>query len=966
MPKQNKLVVLILILLGSIFNLKSQISVSPSVGCSPALLGVNFQYNGSATNLTNIVWNFGDGSPTSNSLTPVHNYIGTGTFVVTFNATGLPTYTALVIVHPSPVASFNYIVPTNHCAPVAGVFNGSSSVPNSIFNWVYGDGGLGSGANNTYSYTIPGSFSAILTVSDVLTGCTGTVSHGPINVSAQPNVLINTFPGTYTCSAPFTVAFTASNSTSGSPLGGGLTYNWSFGNTQTSGAITPGPITYNSQGVYTVSLIATDNNSCSKTSSLLVSVLTPTVNAIVPPTVCINTQVNPLQPFPPWFGATVQSNVSSTTWQMGDGNVKIFPSPAMSPTYALNPNIPFSDTIHFYTTPGLKTLTITASVGACVATVTKTIFVEMITPNFTVVPSSFVCNPSLIVTYSNQTTINNGNPISYYWVATHWNNVFANSYTSTATNPTFTFVQGSLSQYVLYNAFTPTVSLFVTSAPLGCQTNIWHVIDKIQRPTAWFKVDKSEGCAPLTVTFRDSSSTYSPLFPIVSYTWNNGATGANSMVVSGTGSIIPNFVFNYTATGTYSPFLSIQTASGCASTSYIGTITVVNPVPISYTLPPPTVCAGTPVTLTMSAVPGGTVQHWHAQSDNGYFSGCVNDSTPTWFFTHLGVHSFTLSAYKNSCLSSVVVPNAITVRGPIGKVRYETNCVNPKQVKFYYHLQDATSATLSYGDNTPTLSIAGAANTSVGGFANHTYTATGDFTATLRSFNPGNACPVFTHTMLVTVRQLSVDFALDTIMCKGVFSQVTVTTSQDVLFGCGRGYSWNYDNTGTEVTTGSLFVSGTTFSAVGAHSLTLKVKDSNGCTLSLTKPFRVSAPVPTFTFNSNPICVSNYPAQMINQTPQLPDVVNSYTWVMCEGWPFNLPSTTITANNNSAFSPTFNFPTGSAVTLTFSVLLKAKSVEGCIDSTRNTIRVNDPQAFFYPTVSGACFPPAPKVNFIIS
>lgn len=97
----------------------------------------------------------------------------------------------------------------------------------------------------------------------------------------------------------------------------------SFG---TSSSANTGNVVFGPVGAYVVTLTATDNNNCSNTGTTVVSLLSPTVNAIVPPTVCIAQQM-PITPLFPYFTATVQSSEPSTTWQMGDGNTVVFPIP---------------------------------------------------------------------------------------------------------------------------------------------------------------------------------------------------------------------------------------------------------------------------------------------------------------------------------------------------------------------------------------------------------------------------------------------------------------------------------------------------------------------------------------------------------------------------------------------------------------------------------------------------------------
>jgi gliding motility-associated-like protein len=943
MRQKLKLLNFILIV-GLCFNLHSQISITPSVGCLPGISNANFVYSGSLP-ASNVSWNFGDGSPVSNLTNPQHSYLGQGSYTVTFTATiggSLQTFTALVVVHPAPNGNFTASLPQSGCAPMTVSFQATSSNSNVAFIWDYGDNTLGNGGNSSHAYNSQGIFTPILTIQNTLTGCFLNVSGSSIPVSSIPSVIISSNPGLFSCTLPFTTAFSASNSTSGSPLSPpGLSYIWNFGNGQNSTMLTPGNITYTSQGNFTVTLTATDNNpkACSRTTSVLVTVITPSVDVIVPQAVCIVNQ-DIFNMSWPNFTALVSSSQPTTTWQMGDGKTKIIPSPNYNPPVYLSPGVMKFDTIHFYTTPGVKIVTISATAGTCVTSITRTIMVQEITPNFTVVPASFVCTPSLVLTYTNLSTVNYSSNLSYSWTASHWNQNAASAYTSNAVHPSFTVTQGSNNPYTIYNVYSPTITLAVESNTPHCAAKISHTIDRIRRPTAWFNMDKSEGCAPLTVTFRDSSFTDPVLFPISSYTWNNGAAGINSMVVTGSGSNIPNFVFTYTANGTYSPFLSIQTQGGCSHTSFLGSVTVVNPPSINFMMPTSPVCAGVPVQFSLSAGPGENVQHWHIESDFGFFSDCVSNQLPQYAFNNPGVHGFTVSAYQNSCKSTLTLSPTFTVTGPVTNGRYATNCVNKKNVVFFYHLQDATSGMLEFGD-AQTYSITGIPGSVVTGSVAHSYSASGNYTAFLRANNSINSCGPFTHSMLVTVREIVVDFTVTPIICKGSSPTVSVQAA-DIQTGCGRGYTWFYDNLPPEQTTNTVYIAYNTFTNVGNHSLKLLVRDVNGCTAQLTKPFRVSNPAPSFTFNSNPICVSNMPVQIQNLTPQLPDAVPNYTWNMGDG----SPGSTIIATNNPTSSPTYTYYIGASQSKTINVTLTAKNTIGCIEKISHSLTVNDPIAFF--------------------
>lgn len=891
----------------------SQITVSPTVGCVP-LVGVSYSGPPGATGIT---WNFGDGV-TSNQANPTHNYTGTGTFVVTFNATvgGSPvTYTAQVKVFPKPTANFSFVQAASGCAPKTATFTnlstgGGGSAITGV-QWSFGDGGAlnippGSTATCNYVYTTPGSFTPQVTVTDA-NGCSNFFSLGTIKVSAPPTVIISSNPSPPTsCQVPFTATFSGSNCVTGSPIGGALTYSWNLGNSQTSTQQTPPSVTYTAQGNYNVVLTVTDNNNCSNSATVPVTVSQPSVNAVIPGTVCIGT---PLY-------ITDNSNVPITFWNMGDGaSYPVITSPG-------------SQTVHIYNTPGVYTISVSATSGTCAAVYTKTILVQQVVANFTFTPPSFTCSPTMTASYINQSS---SNAVSFTWSATNYNG--GSLSTSTLTNPTFTLVQGSLNPYTIYNTFGSVVTLTAQSA-FGCSAVATATVyDSIRRPTAWFNKDKKEGCAPLVVKFRDSSFTNTTIYPITSYTWCNGATPPTYSV-----GVVPppivNPTFTYNTPGTYTPYLIIQTATGCIDTSFVDTITVVNPPTVSFNFSPTTVCWNQPVQIiNTSPITTPAIQHWHVDSDNGFFSGCVNDPNPQWNFTHTGIHTFTLSGYLNSCKSSNTSTASVTVKGPIVRGRYETNCGvgTRKSVIFYSHLQDAQSATLNFGDGTPVHNITGTPGASASDIFTHVYAASGNYTATLTGFNATTGCSPNTFTMLVTVRDAVANFTMPAVSCASLAQTFNASSSIDVAIGCKRGYVWYFDNLPPRDTVSPNI--NWVFTTPGTHTVMLMVKDANSCGDTTKKTFRVSKASPTFSFSSNPICASNQTVNIFNTTSQTPDPITGYQWDFGDG-----------SQSTTTASPFAHSYTATAPSQNYTITLIATNSIGCTDTIKQVLQVNNPIA----------------------
>jgi hypothetical protein len=122
--------------------------------------------------------------------------------------------------------------------------------------------------------------------------------------------------------------------------------------------------------------------------------------------------------------------------------------------------------------------------------------------------------------------------------------------------------------------------------------------------------------------------------------------------------------------------------------------------------------------------------------------------------------------------------------------------------------------------------------------------------------------------MLVTVRDIQANFNLPAVGCSSVSQTFDGSPSIDVHIGCRRGYVWYFDNLPPNDTTAAIVTH--TFTTAGTHTVLLLVKDDNSCIDTTKHTMRISSANPTFTFSSNPICLSSGTVQMLNTTSQTP------------------------------------------------------------------------------------------------
>ena len=136
---------IVIILLLIVFNnAKSQIAITPTSGCSP-LTGVLF--NSSGSGLSNILWDFGDGASSIDTIA-YHTYSNPGVYNVIItgqnNNGNQFSDTTIIEVFENPIANFQLESINLACTPYSAAFSdssyaiGAASIVSS--NWTFGDG----------------------------------------------------------------------------------------------------------------------------------------------------------------------------------------------------------------------------------------------------------------------------------------------------------------------------------------------------------------------------------------------------------------------------------------------------------------------------------------------------------------------------------------------------------------------------------------------------------------------------------------------------------------------------------------------------------------------------------------------------------------------------------------------------------------------------------------------------------
>ena len=513
------------------------------------------------------------------------NVIGSYTvMLLDSNDCGIKPIIQTVNIVPPPTAGI-VSPPGPFCANTAVTFTNTSQT-GYTYKWNFGTGGgfanLGAG-NKSNIYTTPGTFivKIIAYVNGGNTSCSDT-AQTTVTIIAAPVANFIFSPQTGCDSLP-AVNFTNTSV-------GAITYTWDLGNGNTSFLQTPPVQSYTAAGTYTVKLSTTGVTTCTNTrTGTFVIHNTPVPN--------FPSQVNCV------FALTSFSNqstigglvpISNYTWTFGDGTPS---STLIAPS-------------HTYSVANTYTVKLIAATPYCLDSIKKIISINVKpTANFTFAP--IINCPPFAVTFTNTTL----NGVNYLWRFTG-----APTDTSTSTNPPWTY--GNTTQ----NIQNYTVSL-VTVTGASCADSIKKVISVYPKPVASFTENPAVGCPTLTVTFTNTSITYTNA---ATYQWDFG-DGATSFLTDTTHA--------YTNPG-YTPInrtvrMIAVNQYGCSDTTQ--QIVQVGPKYISFAATPSVGC--TPLQVTFASVPGAQLYTWNF-GDGSPISNFNGGPTHVYFNTSSSTQTF--------------------------------------------------------------------------------------------------------------------------------------------------------------------------------------------------------------------------------------------------------------------------------------------------------------------------------------
>lgn len=644
-----------ILLLIVLFNLKNNVifaqvaafSASDSVGCDN--LEVKFTDN-SIGGITKWEWDFGDGSPISNLQSPTTFYSNPGIYNVKLtvyigtNSNSI-TKLGLIKVHKSPVLAFS-ISDSEGCVPFNVNFSdesipGDTAIAN--WSWIFGDGSSSPEQNPNYIYQTADKYTVKLIITD-FNGCNDSEERKDAITVINNDLNANfTIDKPEACNLPHLVHFT--NSTTGIVS----SWNWNYGNGQTSSDSIPIDQSYNEYNIFNVSLSVQNAIGCVDTMKKTVTTkeFFATFSA------------NKTEGCAPLSVSFLDNSIGATSrnWDFGGAGTAITPNP----TFTFN-------------IAGVYFVKLTSKKTGCTddSTMVITVFANPIV-TFTASDSS-ACKVPFNVNFESTTPS-----------IDTWSWTFENGGTSTDEKPVV--------NYLVPGKFDVKLSVIDTN---GCPGTLSTVdLIKVIYPIADFTIDKEKGCKDLDVAFTDLSVSKET---ITKWSWYYG--NGDSLVSNN-----PNPLYQYTDTGSFSVKLVIENIEGCIdSIVKADTIVVGDHFNVNFMSANDSVCYNGQLLFTDLSDPVSDEWTWKFCD-----KGTDMTQNPNYKFANVdtGFCSVFLKAGFHGCYDSLLIPDMVYVLSPIAKFEIDKTLFCEQEVPYtsvYTELAEGENSYLwRFGDGDSTF-----------------------------------------------------------------------------------------------------------------------------------------------------------------------------------------------------------------------------------------------------------------------
>lgn len=501
-----------------------------------------------AGNISSYSWDFNsDGTVDATTENPNYLYSSSGVYTTKLLITSQygcsDSVSRNIIVYGPIQADFSFSPSKLGCSNYTVNFTDKSVGDSLSYDWNFGDASYSTAKSPTHSFIDTGTFVVSLKVTGI---CGFSLAYDTIYVYKTPVADISSIGNG--CN-PFSVTY-SNNSSDYSPF---VSYLWLLGNGNSSTSKNPSNVVFSTPGSYTVTLIV--NDTCgSDTAQSTFKVYKNPIADFKADTVCLGSATS----FTNYSSIdTAHGNIISYYWTFGDAGSSNLENPQHS--YSAFGNYQVQ-------------LVVVSSYG-CTDTIIKTVVVkENPTVSFTISPSSYVCNLSLIV-FNGSASSATSSIDSIYWSFGDGNNgngLNTNHY------------------YTTYGTFDVTMT---ASSLNACSSSSSQQVEVLIPPQADFTFNSV--CIGNSTQFTNLSSTNNNE-QISSYAWDFNSDGT----IDDTNR---NTSYVYTTSGNFNASLVITTEYGCQDT-IIKSITVRAKPSIGFSVSSQTTCENSAIVFANSSM----------------------------------------------------------------------------------------------------------------------------------------------------------------------------------------------------------------------------------------------------------------------------------------------------------------------------------------------------------------------------
>lgn len=375
------------------------------------------------------------------------------------------------------------------------------------------------------------------------------------------------------------------------------------------------------------------------------------------------------------FTQTSSGNPHGFIWSFGNGALSNSQNPLVT-----------------YNNAGIYTVKLIVIYEQKTVVVTKTIFIN---PSITLsigYDRNYICKPGDI----NFTAKSNGKIIKYNWDFGDSSGVLTTT-TDSATH-----------SYANYGVYKVTLQVIDLS---GCSATTNTTV-KVQAPTITGTVSPTSGCIPANVSFN-AKAVIPVNSSVTNYAWDFGDGSPIASTVTNTISHV------YSATGNYSPSLTLTTNEGCTSSYNFGGLAFGTPPFNQIAYPVKTTICGSETAQFVSNATNANSYFWNFGDGS---TTTVTDSIAQHKYQTLGTKNISVTPAYNGCNSNPITFQ-INVVGVIASYNYSNSCADKKTFSFNNTSQGNLSTVLwDFGDGTPPINLLNAI---------HTFPSSGTYVTTL-------------------------------------------------------------------------------------------------------------------------------------------------------------------------------------------------------------------------------------------